>query len=80
LILRDSTAANFYDYESKIYDTGKSIIRPGLDYAISCDDALFISGGTSGISDLPLDRCASQMIIFADSGPSIVITVYVWVI
>jgi hypothetical protein len=80
LMLRENTASNFTCYESAIFNAGKSIIRPGLDYAISCEGTMFISGGTSGISDLPPDRCASQMIVFAGSGPTIVITVYVWVV
>ena len=80
LILRDSAASNFTNYESTIYNAGKYILRPGLDYAISCDGAVLLSGTISGISELPPDRCASQMAVFAGSGSSIIITVYVWVI
>jgi hypothetical protein len=80
LILRESTASNFTNYESNILRAGKSIIRPGLDYAISCDGAMFLSNRISTISNLPPDRCANQMIVFAGSGPSITITVYVWVV
>lgn len=80
LILRENTASNFTNYESTIFSAGKSIIRPGLDYAISCDDAIFLSNRISTISDLPSDRCASQLIVFAGSGSSITIIVYVWVI
>jgi hypothetical protein len=80
LILRDSTASNFSDYESAIFCAGNAIIRPGLDYAISSDgDSIFISGTISSMSDLPPDRCASQMMVFAGSGSSIIITIYVWV-
>jgi len=81
LIIRDSTASNFSDYESIIFTAGQAIIRPGLDYAISCDgDSIFLSGRISSMSELPPDRCASQMMVFADSSTSITITVYVWVI
>jgi hypothetical protein len=81
LILRNSTSPDFSDYESTIYGAGKAIIRPGLDYAISCDDdSIFLSGRISSILELPPDRCASQMVVFAGSGSSITITVYVWVI
>jgi hypothetical protein len=81
LILRESTTSNFSDYESTIFGAGKAIIRPGLDYAISCDeDSIFLSGSISSLSELPPNRCASQMIVFAGSGSSIIITVYVWVV
>ncbi|MFO7618857.1 MAG: hypothetical protein R6W91_04295 [Thermoplasmata archaeon] len=74
--------SDFSDYDAKILAAGKSIIRPDMDFAISCNGgAVFISGCTSSVSGLPGTHSASQMTIWDGSASlaPITITVYVWV-
>ena len=80
LILRNGIDMDFSSFESAIHNAGRTILRPGLDCAISCDgSSIFLSGSISNASLLPPEHCASQMSVFPGIGPNIVITVYVWV-
>ena len=61
-----------------ILDSGDLLIRPGLAYAISCQD-LLISSHISSAEELPIQRQASQR-EYLIQNEQINITVYVWVI
>ena len=74
--------SDFTDYEIRVMDAANSLLRPGMGYAISCDEtAVFISNCIGDFTELPPDRFASQMVIFSDIGASyrISITVSLWV-
>lgn len=72
---------DFSSYEDVILTAGSRLIRPGLDFAISCNGgAVFISGDADSISELPHNRCARQAEILIDGTSSVTITVYVWVV
>jgi hypothetical protein len=71
------------ELNSRILATGRNIIRPGLDFAISCDmGAVFISGNLHDLDSLPGNRCADMMTVFPGEGlgGDIVISVFVWVV
>jgi len=69
---------NFTDINAAILETGDALIRPGLGYAISCQD-IFLSNYIEDKEELPAERQASQKTLMVlDS--QIDITIYVWVI
>jgi hypothetical protein len=73
---------DFTDYNVDIVKACGYIIRPGLDFAISCDgSSVFISRNMDSIAELPPTRSASQFEIFSDSGDfqAVTIIIYVWV-
>ena len=75
--------SDFSEYEARILAAGKSIIRPDMDFAISCNDGtVFISANASCISELPGTHSASQMIVWTGdlTATPVTMTVYVWVV
>ncbi len=82
IIVRNHSIEEFESYNSRLLSLGNSILRPGLDFAVSCDDgAVFISNRIAWFDELPEDRCASQIEIWPgdSSATKIRITIFVWV-
>jgi len=84
LALRRGAEPSQYDeINIHIMNAGRNIIRPGLDFAVSCDNgSIFMSSLVPDAGSLPPDRCASEMTVYPGGGLGgpIAITVYVWVI
>lgn len=80
---RGAEPSQYDDNNILIMNAGRNIIRPGLDFAVSCDNgSVFISGMVEDANSLPPDRCASEMAFYPGDGLGgpIAITVYVWVV
>jgi len=76
-------SSNFSEYNDAMLTACKNIIRPGLGFAISCNEgSVFISGSISGIRELPDTRSASHILIspYPEMQSSVSITFYVWVV
>ena len=73
-----SGQVNFTGTNEAIFDSGDMLIRPGLAYAISCQD-VFLSSYIDSIDELPIQRQASQREYLIQS-EQIIITIYVWVV
>lgn len=71
-----SDQSNFTGMNEEILNSGDVLIRPGLAYAISCQDML-ISSHIDSIEELPIQRHASQREYLVHD-EQIIITVYVW--
>jgi len=79
---RGAESSSFEQDNAAIYSAGRNLVRPGLDFAVSCDGgAVFVSRLGPGFDGLPADRCASTVKVCAGEGieGEIGITVYVWV-
>ena len=82
LIVRNHSIEGFESYNSRLLSLGNSILRPGLDFAVSCDNgAVFITNRIGEPTELPEERCASQIEIWPgdSSATKIRITIFVWV-
>ena len=71
-----SSLSNFTASNQEILDSGDLLIRPGLAYAITCQDML-LSSNIDSIEELPTQRQASQREYLVHD-EQIIITVYVW--
>ncbi len=84
LALRQGAAASEQEeLNAQIMATGRNLIRPGLDFAVSCDTgSVFISGNAPDLDSLPGNRCATMMTVYPGEslGGDIVIAVFVWVV
>ena len=81
LLQRSGGVGDFTSYDKSILDAGRNLLRPGLDFAVSCDiGSIFISTVIENSTQLPLNHCASQVQILAGENTAITITVFVWVV
>ena len=74
---------NFSGYVTAILNTGNSVIRPGLGYAVyshvGSNQAIFLSNQIDDVEELPDELYASQR-LYDVHGNLVNITIFVWVI
>jgi len=84
LALRQGVTTEEYEtMNALILATGRNLIRPGMDFAVSCGmGSVFISGNAPDLDSLPGNRCANMMTVYPGEGlgGDVAITVFVWVV